>query len=315
MNLNISVATVTYGDRLKYLFPVVEQLLKQDFNHIYVYCNGVSESILSKIKNKFNSSKITVLYSEENKGSAGGYNELISYLSKLSDIDRLLLLDDDNLVPIDCFKKIVSLSMAEHELYYFHRPDRNLPKQAKELKDPQLILGEKNSFLGRSIFKKENSNEAQYSGDLLAAPYGGLLLNRKALVTGILPKKELYLYADDYEYTYRLVTQHDFIIKFSEVFCIEDLEKSYHLRKGTKLFSNRYSNATPLQLYYSLRNNTWFGLTRSSSKFKYMFNLLFYSFIFLTQFTLTLKINNVQIYIKAVLDGIDFYKNEKRPKS
>lgn len=311
-NINLSAATVTYGNRLKYLFPVIDQLLKQDFNYIYIYCNGVSESILNKIKNKFNSSRVIVLFSEENIGSAGGYNELISYLSNLSNIDHLLLLDDDNLVPDDCFQKISSISKGCNDLYYFHRPDRNLPKRAKELKDPQLILGEKNSFLGRSIFKKENSNEAPYSGDLLAAPYGGLLLNRKALVTGILPKKELYLYADDYEYTHRLVTENNLIIIFSEAFTIEDLEKSYHLKKGVRLLSNRYTNANELQLFYSVRNSTWFGLSRSNSKIKWFSNMLIYSSVYLTQFLITGQLKKIKLFTKAVYEGCFLFREKSK---
>lgn len=308
MALTVSVATLTYGERKEFLYQTVDELLNQNFDQIYVYCNGISLPYYHEIKKIYQQSNVNILYSESNLGSAGGYFELLKYIIENDHADHVLLLDDDNLVPSNCAEIISSLTISDDELYYFHRPDRVLPKIAKELNEPEYVLGSANSFLGRDFFTLLNNSTTRYQGDIVAAPYGGLLLNRKALDTGVLPKKELYLYADDYEYTYRLVTEFNFKITFSEAFIIEDLEKSFHLHKGIRLLNNRYSNASELQLYYSVRNNTWLGLKRKKSKVIFMSNLLICTVLFSTQFLLSFKFKNIKLFFKAIRDGFILHK-------
>lgn len=308
MTSRVSVATLTYGDRKAFLYKVIDRLLSQDFDGIYIYCNGISLDNLNIIKAKYTNKNITILYSDENLGSAGGYHELLRYIKVHDKSNYLLLLDDDNLVPENCFEIISKLDIKENELYSFHRSDRVLAKKVKELEKPEKIIGSANSFLGRDFFSIFKSSEAKYHGDLAAAPYGGLLLNRKSLDTGVLPRKELYLYADDYEFTYRLISEFNFEVVFSEQLIIEDLEKSYHLKKGTRLLNNRYSHASNLQLYYSVRNNTWLGLKRKKSKVIFLSNLLICTGVFSIQFLLTLKFKNVFLFLKAIKDGYILHK-------
>jgi len=312
MSKIISAATLTYGERLNYLFQSVDRLLEQKFANIYIYCNGISLKNHQKIKGKYPSDNVVVLFSDVNLGSAGGYYELLQYVIKNDNSDYLLLLDDDNRIPQNCFDKINKLEINDDELFYFHRPDRMLPKIANDLKQPEYVIGTHNSFLGRDLFSKLFKSTKSYAGDIIAAPYGGLLLNKHALNTGALPKKELYLYADDYEYTYRLVTEFGFKILFSETILIEDLEKSFHLKKGNKFLTNRYSNANKNQLYYSVRNNTWLGLHRCESRLLYLLNLSFYSSLFILQFLLTFKFKKISIFISAIKDGFSFYFRDEK---
>lgn len=312
MSKKVSAATLTYGERLNYLFQSVDRLLEQEFANVYIYCNGVSLNNYQQLKDKYPSENVVVLFSDVNLGSAGGYYELLQYVVENDNSDFLLLLDDDNRVPHDCLEKINKLAINDNELYYFHRPDRMLPKIAKDLQQPEYVLGSKNSFLGRDIFSKLYKSTKSYSGDIIAAPYGGLLLNKHALNTGALPKKELYLYADDYEYTYRLVAEFGFKILFSETILIEDLEKSFHLKKGNKFLSNRYSNANKNQLYYSVRNNTWLGLNRCKSRLLFLSNLSIYSSLFIVQFVLTFKYKKISTFLSAIKDGFSFYFHDKK---
>lgn len=312
MKLNVSVAILTYGERKTFLYQVVDRLLIQDFNDIYVYSNGISLVNLNELKDRYKDERVTILYSKDNLGSAGGYHELLSYVTKNNNSEHILLLDDDNLVPENCYETIQSLDIEENQLYSFHRSDRLRAKLVKELKRPEDIIGSSNSFLGRDIFSIFSAKSPVYQGDLAAAPYGGLLLNRKSLEVGALPKKELYLYADDYEYTHRLVTEYNFNIIFSEAVAIKDLEKSFHLKKGSRLLSNRYSNASVNQLYYSVRNNTWLGLTRCKSKALYSLNLWVYSMLFIIQCLLTFKFKTIKTFISAIKDGFSLYLSDKK---
>ena len=308
MTSKVSVATLTYGDRKTFLFKVVDRLLTQDFEYIYIYCNGISLSNLNEIEERYKKENIIILYSKDNLGSAGGYHELLHYITKNDNSDYVLLLDDDNLVPENCHNIISHLSITDSQLYSFHRSDRMLAKLVKELDKPEKIIGSANSFLGRDFFTFVRNSESFYQGDLAAAPYGGLLLNRKSLDTGVLPRKELYLYADDYEYTYRLISEFNFEVIFSEAFIIEDLEKSYHLKKGGRILNNRYSHASNMQLYYSVRNNTWLGLKRKKSMTIFLSNLFICTIIFSTQFLFSFKFNNIKLFFKAIKDGFILHK-------
>ena len=126
-----------------------------------------------------------------------------------------------------------------------------------------------------------------------------------------MPKKELYLYADDYEYTYRLVTQYGFQITFSDNIEIEDLEKSFHLKKGNRVLSNRYSHSSEVQLYYSVRNNTWLGLNRCQSKLLFLSNLCIFSPVYLGQFLLNMQFQSIKTFSKALKDGFSLYLSVK----
>ncbi|WP_448563850.1 glycosyltransferase [Thalassotalea ganghwensis] len=308
MTSKVSVATLTYGDRKAFLYKVIDRLLCQNFDDIYVFCNGISPESLREINAKYYQKNVTIIYSKTNLGSAGGYHELLRYVIANSQSDYLLLLDDDNLVPENCLDTISKLQIKDNQLYSFHRSDRELAKRVKELEKPEKIIGSANSFLGRDFFSFIKNSEAEYKGDLAAAPYGGLLLNRKSLDTGVLPRKELYLYADDYEYTYRLISEFNFEVVFSEALVIEDLEKSYHLKKGGRLLNNRYSHASQMQLYYSVRNNTWLGLKRKKSTLIFLSNLCICTAVFTTQFLVTFKFNNIGLFIKAIKDGYILHK-------
>jgi GT2 family glycosyltransferase len=311
MSKNIAAASLTYGDRLHFLFQSIDRLIEQNFSNIYIYCNGISPSNYQKLTEQYKQKHITILFSNDNLGSAGGYYELIQHIIEHDNAEYVLLLDDDNLVPNNCYEKITNIKINNKELYYFHRPDRALPKIAKELQKPEYVLGSSNSFLGRDCLPFLEKNKATYQGDLIAAPYGGLLLSRQALNTGILPIKELYLYADDYEYTHRLVSKYNFKIIFSEALLIEDLEKSFHLKKGSRLLNNRYSNASDIQLYYSVRNNTWLGLERNKSIVAYLLNVTIFTTVFSIQFLLSFKVRKVKTFIKAVCDGFTLSKKIK----
>jgi GT2 family glycosyltransferase len=308
MTSKVSVATLTYGDRKTFLFKVVDRLLIQNFEYIYIYCNGISLGYLNEIKQRYKKENIVILYSKENLGSAGGYHELLQFITNNNNSDYILLLDDDNLVPDNCHQIISDLAIGEDQIYSFHRSDRMLAKLVKGLEKPEKIIGSANSFLGRDFFSLIRNSESSYLSDLAAAPYGGLLLSRKSLNTGVLPRKELYLYADDYEYTYRLISEFYFEVVFSEAFIIEDLEKSYHLKKGGRILNNRYSHASDMQLYYSVRNNTWLGLKRNQSISIFIANLLICTVIFSAQFLFSFKFKNIKLFLKAVKDGFILHK-------
>ena len=159
-------------------------------------------------------------------------------------------------------------------------------------------------FFGKEYLFKTPFRVASHSGDLLAAPYGGLFLPRAAVEKSIFPDRKFFLYADDYDYTFRLCVQGGFNIVFVRSPEIMDLEKSFHVQnREFSLFKNRYSSATEQQLYFSVRNQVYFSLRESSFAAKFFLNMAVISPIFLVQFLMVFKYQKAYLFLKAMIAG------------
>ena len=172
--VRVAAGTVTYGDRRGFLYESVDQLITEDFDRIYVLFNGVGANVMRDAKARYAGHQVFFVVSEKNEGSAGGYLRLLTYILKNDDCDRLLLLDDDNLVPSGFLGRALDLCAESSDIFYFHRPDRVLPLQTFLEQEPWKILGSDCNFLGRNVFPKTPFSLVTRNGDLLAAPYGGL---------------------------------------------------------------------------------------------------------------------------------------------
>jgi|TARA_B110000908_G_scaffold171900_1_gene236443 GT2 family glycosyltransferase len=300
-----AAATVTYGDRSIYLYQNVDKLLNEGFCNIYVLFNGVNAKLVMDAKKRYEDKKVVFIVSKKNTGSAGGYYRLLKYILKYDDCDRVLLLDDDNLVPDKFLEKATKICKLSKDIYYFNRPDRALPFKAYLEKKPKKIFGDDSNFLGRTIFKIRNIDEKNYTGDLLAAPYGGLLLPRSALEVNVFPDTDFFLYADDYDYTFRLCTDAKFNITLVNEPEIKDLEKSYHLKgRSRSLLRNRYHYASGQQLFFSVRNQIFLSLRESSFLPLFFANVILFSMIYLLQFFLNFQLKKAFIFLKAVFKGL-----------
>lgn len=304
MKNNLSVAILTYGERKHLLYPVINAVLQQNVKNIYVYCNGISIALLNEYREKYKATNIDIIDSRVNLGSAGGYNELIKYVTKHNAHNFLLLLDDDNLVPSDLVKQLENKTISDNDILFINRKDRGILIQAKETNQPCLELGTINSFLGRDIFKSVCSSYEKIEGDLIAAPYSGLILPPSVLSKNLLPNKAYFLYADDHEYTYRLVTKHQYKITLVNSLTIKDLESSFHLvPKRFSFLSNRYLNAERLRLYHSVRNQFYFGRKRSQNKILFYLNVIFISSFILLGFIVKGDLKRVKYFLSSLIDG------------
>lgn len=307
MAIKLTCGILTYGNRKHLLIPVVERLLTQDDIQVFIFCNGIETSLFDYYKKRFSHRQVSFVYSPNNLGSAGGYHELIKHISNLDATVPLMLLDDDNLVPNDFASKVVPKLGQTSDILYINREDRKILVQARNDKKPCLELGTKNSFLGRDFFAKLFPVFESTPSDLIAAPYSGLILPTGVLKKAILPNKDYFLYADDHEYTYRLVTSHGFNILLVDDITITDLEASFHLDKTHNSFlSNRYLNAEKLRLHYSVRNQFHFGLKRSDSKFIFSANVLGVSFFILLGFLVRGKFKQMVWFLSAIKAGLQF---------
>ena len=302
--LKIAVGTITYGDRSRFLYQNVDRLLIEGFDYIYVLFNGVSNQLITETKERYAGQQVLFIESEKNLGSAGGYYRLLRYIYEFDRCDRLLLLDDDNLIPDGFLKKSLDICKKSEDIFYFHRPDRTLPLETFLAGEPWKILGGDCNFLGRSVFATDSFNDKNVGGDLLAAPYGGLFLPRAAIEKEIFPDQDFYLYADDYDFTFRLCSEGNFNIIFIRQPEIIDLERSFHLKNGGFGFlENRYFTASEQQLFFSVRNQVYLSLREASCTAKFFANVVVFAPIFLIQFLITLQYKKAFVFLKAVNKG------------
>lgn len=300
----VAAGTITYGNRAEFLHKNIDELIREGFDCIYVLFNGVSGHVVTETKARYAGRQVFFIVSEKNEGSAGGYFRLLRYVLKHDRCDRLLLLDDDNLVPRGFLSSALDVCGSSRDIFYFHRPDRMLPLQTFLARQPWKILGSDGNFLGRNVFSDSPFGLSASEGDLLAAPYGGLFLPRAAVEKRIFPDRNFYLYADDYDYTFRLCSEGGFNISFVRHPEIIDLEKSFHLLNlGFSLLRNRYSGASEQQLYFSVRNQVYFSLRESSRAVKFFVNMAVISPLFLMQFLMTFEYQKAYIFLKAMIAG------------
>ena len=309
---DFSVAILTYGDRYKFLSKVLDNLLCQDFLSIYVFCNGLSVDVKTLLIESYVDDRICFLFSDINLGSAGGYYHLLKHVYRHDKSDYLLILDDDNIVQTNFLAQLGELRLDDNELLFFNRPDRSAPLRAFQTKNPRLLLGPERGFLGHSIVGYWLNSYAYVEGHLLAAPYGGLMISSSVFKSGVLPDEKLFLYGDDYDYTYRLTSRSGFKIRFMESPLVNDLEKSFHLKSNDKfiLFSNRYASSNDDQLFYSVRNQVYLSFRDNGGSLIGVLNLFIFAPIYVFQFLMLGQLKRAKLFSGAVVRGLKMFFEE-----
>ncbi len=284
----VTVVTVTYGDRRHLLEQVLRATLAQEVGKIIVVNNGASwnmDALASTTE-----SKVIVLNMDTNVGSAGGFSAGIARAME-TDCELIWLLDDDNLPNADCLKELLhatNLINSEKFVALAARPRfiGSLTTSAKN----ESFTKKVNYFLefhvldipikikklfSRTRPTKVNTHCRDIS--LSIAPYGGMLFH-KSLVHDIgFPKADLCLYADDSEYAWRMVHRGYSIrlICSAIVDDLDDWEDIFHRKFGIIA----WLDAPIYRIYYGMRNHIWFAYYKVCTNRKLF---LLNGFIFLT---------------------------------
>lgn len=305
--MNLIAISVTYGDRRTYLFKMIDSLRDHGINELILVCNGVDDDVYCSICDFISHVpiKTNIVRNVSNLGSAGGFFRGLTEVS--NDVDYILLLDDDNV--LDSKEKLKptleKYNGGEEEIYCLSRISRPKIQESKRLNDPYLLIGKENSVLGKDIFKFfYKKNRTLYEGDLIVAPYGGLILNKSVINNGIFPNKNLFLYADDYEFTYRLTCIYRYVINVIDNIYIRDVEESHHIKIKKRWWYNRFSSSSKEQIYFSVRNHVYLDKTRSRERWKFFLNYFCVYILISASFCVSLDIQRLSIFNKAMLDGV-----------
>ncbi|NPA53713.1 MAG: glycosyltransferase [Aquificae bacterium] len=322
---DICIITVTYGDRFPFLKKVLDRVLNENVKKIIVVDNNSSKDSKEKLKEyiKNKEEKIKILSLEENLGSAGGFKKGLEIAKNCKECDFILLLDDDNLPEKGIFDKIfnkienLDFSFNKDALWMYRTDRENFIAYIKK-NNPSGMLPDKNGFLGMhfitifgkiiellkaKIFKNKPLEINKNYGFIYAAPYGGLFFHKSLLDKIGFPREEFFVYVDDYEWTYRIKKNGGKIVALLDL-KIEDIDKSWHIkRKGKSFFSKILNTDDYKRVYYTIRNRIVFE-QENFVKNRFIYNIN--KFLFLLALRLYKNKNNEKQYkivLKAIEDG------------
>ncbi|MBE7561652.1 glycosyltransferase [Acidithiobacillus sp. HP-6] len=267
------VVTVTYGKREHLLRQVLDGVRNSDVSMVVVVDNGAAWPVKAGLTVAY-PDFVHVVEMVENTGSAMGYSTGIQRALELG-AEYIWLLDDDNRPRSDALQKLFEVYNSE----LMNTPRDQLAVLAfRPEHQADVAMGvathrinpRANSFRGfhvldipYKIWRRTRWGRPQACGILPAtialdtAPYSGLLFHRGLIQSIGLPNHDFVLYADDNEFTYRIVTNGGRILLVTAAL-IDDLESSWNVKKR---FSNGFlgnlKGAGDFRAYYGMRNGVY----------------------------------------------------------
>lgn len=210
----IAAVIVTYN-RLEKLKKAISSVLTQSIDYVIVVNNNSTDSTKDWLSQQ-SDPRLIILNQIENSGGAGGFYYGTKYVTENTDADWVLLYDDDAYPSdglIDNFRKILSethsaiscgigaISCAVYtpdgEIADFNRPGHNPFKSLLSLF--KYFVVKDSHYLSYSQLKNSNKVPVDYSS------FVGFFIRTKIIKEELgLPRKELFIYCDDWLYTLEL---------------------------------------------------------------------------------------------------------------
>lgn len=319
--MDICVGIVTYGERAHLVKQVVDACAGGRVKKIVIVDNGSGDdnrNKLTAIANEY-PQVVEILTMASNTGSAGGFHAVLEKASNTDDTDFILVLDDDNKIEQSDIHKLeqyweqnVEKDAEDNTALLALRADRLHYMEFISSRNNDVLLGAKNSFMGfhiinylKKIFGKK-SKKQMVSEKIISpiAPYGGMFFHRALLKRHGLPKKEMFLYCDDTEFSYRITKAGGEIIIVPDAKII-DLDQSWDSGARKKRFNSPIlETKDDFRVYYSFRNRVFFERNNLlTNKFIYWTNVS----IFLASLTVKAiyhnKMGKVKLVVKSVREG------------
>lgn len=243
----MSVLTVTYGERAALLEKTATSVLTDDRVHLVVVSNGSSVATLELLErlSSAHPDRLTVIPFKYNQGSAPAFS---AGLRAAYDRDTpILILDDDNPVGPETLRGLRDLAtFAPNATKPFaiavHRPINEAQRAILRGEPADRVFKElaPGAFHGFDLFARlrrsfraqhrstsavqwRKGQRAQTLHHLPVAMWGGLYLSKEAARLRTLPLEDLVLYGDDNDFS-RALTEKGCAILLTDAFCIDDTE-------------------------------------------------------------------------------------------
>lgn len=325
----LTILIVTYGDRRKFLKKSLKMLEKvsEYVQNIVLVQNGVVYD-LRKFLDSINLTNIDYyqIVNNQNLGSAGGFKIGIEKALQVSG-QSLLILDDDNFVPLATFDALKNLDYLDLQKKYgnkiaisMYRPEHDSDsKKFQRNYDLNHIFFEntvhKFSVLHKLPFTKFKTQRViKNVAESYTVPYSGLIVAKNDLKNIEQINSQYFVYCDDTRLTARLSQSGVRILTFENIVAM-DQENSWfqsnHIKKQEKendiaLMLKMGKKEDLWRPFYQVRN----GVCNSRQVFQknklvYWVNLLIFIivpfFVYMPKNKLGLR--NYLFFVKAVRMG------------
>jgi len=267
-----NIVIVTYGNRWKYLQQVLKRCEGSPHIKRIVLVDNNSGYDLQAGLEDMKAAKVHLISLAENEGSAGGFKSGIVYLREQDSGSYILLLDDDNLVAEEVFDRLQMIVESQQAgVFALLRNNRSYLVNIANGHPVVLYFPQTDSYFGfdllRYLQKKyvlRKSGKAAHSGEentiIPMAPYGGLFFPAQLIDRVGLPDERMFVYADDFEFTYRFTLQKIPICLLRD--CrIEDLEESW-IETSSRSPLVRLMSLYNYKAFFTVRNVAFFSAKR-----------------------------------------------------
>lgn len=284
--MKVCAVIVTYN-RLELLKLTINNLKKQTYklDEIIVINNASTDGTDQYLNTQLNELKIINL--TENLGGAGGFSKGIEYAST-QDFDYIWVMDDDTITTSNALEKMISALdelknkkvgfLCSNVLYKDNTPClMNIP-------EPCHIW---NEFSNKGIIKVKN------------ASFVSLLIKNEIVKEIGLPISEFFIWADDLEYTKRIIKNYEgYLIGDSIVHHYMNENSGANILKDNSDRINRY--------YYEFRNKYYIAKKEGIMavlKYNIDFIKIVLKIIFKTN---KLRLKKIKVLLRAYWSGLFF---------
>lgn len=317
----IIVVIVTYGDRRALLQQVLDALPGQCVDRVVVVDNGARWPVKDELAAVYGDF-VDVVEMGANTGSAKGFATGIQRALNLG-AEYIWLLDDDNCprngtlaLLHEAYDKASASTPRDRLAVVAFRPEQLTALtlgMATNRINPRI-----NSFHGFHLRdipyklwrrtpwgKPRMRNILPSTTHLNVAPYSGLMFHRDLIHAIGLPNQDFILYADDYDFTYRIIRQGGKILLLTSA-VLDDQELSWNATTKFGIgFVGMIKGEGDFRAFYEMRNRIYFDATclkRSSCVFG-MNRAIYMGILFVLAHALQKK-ERLWLLRQAVDDGL-----------
>ncbi|HFE9684207.1 glycosyltransferase [Clostridium perfringens] len=251
-NYNVVAVTVTYN-RVNTLEKTVDALTNQSYKlkKIIIVDNNSNEKSKLKLKEieKMNN-LVEVVWKEKNLGGAGGFHYGVKYALEKYNPDWYWIMDDDAYPKEDCLENLLSKENNLDSIGFLAPVIYGIDNNEYQMYHHKFISQDKVNDI--TAFK--SFNELNNITKLDANAFVGPLFSKKAIEMVGIPDKDLFIYGDDTEYTYRVSRKlNGYLIKEAKinhqdppvngnVIAPEAWWKEYYMFRNRFLFIKKFSD-------------------------------------------------------------------------